>query len=201
MTEDSLDGGSHKASDLPERSVFFDPLAFQRAMLPYYLVFMATLIILPALGQVLMPLLEGHVSETEVFGLPLYDTTGPISLGVLAMGPVALGLVCFGGLAVGGLAVGGGAVGVVAIGGGAVGLVAMGGGAIGVIAVGGGALGFVAVGGGATGTYALGGGGAGRYLLTGTRQDEEAIRFFCKYLPRLRHVFIHVDEESPDNIC
>jgi|GEM_PF-1151207 len=198
MTGDGLENG---AADLSRRSVRLDPFAFQRAIGPYYLVFMAILIILPTIGQVLMPYLEGHVSEMEIFELPLYDTKGPVSLGWLAMGPVAFGLVSFGGLAVGGIAMGGGAVGVLAIGGGAVGFLAMGGGAIGLIAVGGGALGYVAVGGGALGRYVLGGGGAGKYLLTGTRQHEEAIRFFCKYLPRLRQAFISVEGESRSNIC
>ncbi|HEV3449388.1 MAG TPA: hypothetical protein VG099_32430 [Gemmataceae bacterium] len=198
MTGDGLENGT---SGFSKPSVRIDPLAFQRALLPYYLVFMAILIILPTIGQALMPYLQGHVSETEILELPLYDTAGPVSLGWLAVGPVAVGLVSFGGLAVGGIAMGGGAVGIVAIGGGAVGLLAVGGGAIGVIAVGGGALGYVAVGGGAVGRYALGGGAAGKYLLTGTRQDEEAIRFFCKYLPRLRQAFISVEGDSPSNIC
>ena len=42
-----------------------------------------------------------------------------------------------------------------------------------------------------------GGGGAGKYVLSYTRQDDEAVRLFCKYLPRLRQAFTPV-EDAPD---
>jgi hypothetical protein len=198
MTDDSLENRHDDGASKPPFRL--DPLEFQRAIAPYFFAFLAILLILPTLGQTLMPYLQGHVSRTELLELPLYDTEGPISLGWLAMGPLAIGLVSFGGLAVGGIAIGGGAVGIVAIGGGAVGLLAMGGGAFGVIAVGGGAVGYVAVGGGAAGRYALGGGASGRYILTALRQHEEAVRFFCKHLPRLRQAFVPAEDEPPGGV-
>ncbi len=68
-------------------------------------------------------------------------------------------------------------------------MIACGGGAIGLIAVGGGALGYVAIGGGAWGVYVLAGDGPGRYVLSRNRQDQKAVEFFCRYLPRFREVF------------
>ncbi|HEV3119531.1 MAG TPA: hypothetical protein VGY58_20915 [Gemmataceae bacterium] len=184
------------AGDQEQRGAF-NPQRMQRALVPYFVWLGVFLGVLSTILQAVMLSGEGHVSETEILGVPLYDTQGPITFGILSMGPLALGLVSFGGLAVGGIAFGGGAVGIVAIGGGAIGLIAMGGGALGVIAIGGGAVGYIAVGGGAVGRYTLGGGGAGKYVLSYTRQDEEAVRLFCKYLPPLRRAFAPV-EAAPD---
>lgn len=128
-------------------------------------------------------------------GLPLCNfgggpSVGPFPVGVLAFGSGgAVGLVSVGGLSAGLLAFGGGAVGVVACGGGAVGLVSVGGAAVGLLSVGGGAFGVVGVGGGAFGVYALGGGAWGRYAFDARRQDAQAVRFFCRHLPRLREMF------------
>jgi hypothetical protein len=118
---------------------------------------------------------EGAAPVATVLGLPLFHTGVP-----------GIGWFSCGGLAIGGIAVGGGALGVIAVGGAAVGIVALGGGAIGVIAFGGGAVGYIAIGGGAFGRYVLAGGGRGRYLLTPQRQDEQAVRLFTRYWPRLR---------------
>src|SRR5438270_13843972 len=96
MTDDSLPNDHHTASGFRELCVRFDPAAFQQAILRYCLVLLAILTLAPALGEALMPVLQGHVSETEIFKLPLYDTAGPVSLGVLAMGPAALRGVRFG---------------------------------------------------------------------------------------------------------
>ena len=169
----------------------FDLNKFRRIIMPYFFIWMACLFGLFYLLQWLLGQLEGSVSETTLFGLPFFNaqTRGGPTLGIIAMGGLAIGLVSFGGLALGGIAIGGGAVGIIALGGGSIGLVAMGGGAVGLISIGGGACGYIALGGGAVGVYALGGGGFGRYVLASDRQDAEAVRFFCKHLPRLREAF------------
>ena len=134
-------------------------------------------------------------SNWRIFGLPVIATngtpnlTGFAGIGVISIGGLAVGLVAFGGLAVGLVAFGGGAIGLIAIGGGAVGLIAIGGGALGLIALGGGSAGIVAFGGGAGGYYVLAGGGWGKHVLSAQRQDPQAVRFFCKYLPALRAAF------------
>ncbi|MEI8212364.1 MAG: hypothetical protein WCI02_09455 [Planctomycetota bacterium] len=132
-------------------------------------------------------------SETEIWGLPLYDiATGPDpargeirghARGIIAIGDLATGFIALGGMARGFIAIGGGAIGIVAMGGGAIGLVALGGGAIGLLALGGAAIGFVAFGGGAIGYYAGGGGAIGKYVLSATEQNPEAIRFFKSWIP------------------
>jgi hypothetical protein len=170
----------------------FNPLQFQRILLGYLTPFFV-LLLLPLFTQVAI-VFQGRVSEERFFGLPLWNVAGEPSflglpLGIVAVGGGAIGLISFGGLAIGGLAFGGGAFGVVAVGGGAVGLIALGGGSLGLIALGGGACGYVAVGGGAYGVYVLAGEGHGKYVFDRRRQDEEAVRFFCKLLPRLRQAF------------
>lgn len=168
-------------------------LKFQRAIMPYFAVWMVSVFLLFGLFPWLMPRFEGHVSETKIFGLPLFHGQGQfeagVTTGVVAFGGLSVGVVAFGGLAVGLIAIGGGAIGVVAIGGGAVGIIASGGGALGFIAIGGGAVGYIAAGGGAVGVYSLGGGAFGRHVLHAGRQDPEAVRLFGKYLPRVRAAF------------
>lgn len=171
----------------------FDPAQFQRILMGYlsgvFLLFLP-LYLLPAL---IVPL-QGLAVQDTLFGLPLFNAgQGPkvlgLPYGVVALGGGAVGIVAVGGLAVGGLAIGGGAVGLVAVGGGAFGVIALGGGAVGVVALGGGAVGYVAVGGGAFGSYVLAGDGRGRHVFDRRRQDPEAVRFFCRFLPRLRQAF------------
>jgi hypothetical protein len=171
----------------------FDPLRFQRILQGYLA--RLWILFLPMFALIVVgPLAGGYVSETKLFGLPVFNAGFDPALfgmpvGIIALGGGAVGVVSFGGLAIGVLAFGGGAFGVVAVGGGAVGLVAFGGGALGVLAAGGGAAGYVAVGSGAVGTYVLAGDGRGRYVLDRKRQDDAAIRLFCRYLPRLREAF------------
>ena len=154
-----------------ERSKKFDPHAFRKALLRYLLLFSSPLI------------LFGVVS---VF-LPVEGVSG------WAHGPwwdgVALGPIAVGGVAVGIVALGGWSVGIIAVGGCSVGLVAIGGGAVGLIACGGGALGYIALGGGGVGRYVLAGGGKGTFVLSYSRQDGQAVQFFCRYLKRLRNAF------------
>jgi hypothetical protein len=126
----------------------------------------------------------------NVFGLPLISTNGTVNF----TGFAGFGIISIGGLAAGLIAFGGSAVGLIAVGGGAVGLIALGGGAIGIIAIGGGAAGIIAIGGGASGYYVLAGSGFGKYVLSYKRQDPQAVRYFCKYLPTLRAVFDGVDK-------
>jgi hypothetical protein len=161
----------------------FDPQKFQRG---YQRVMLTIMLPLYLLAMLVVPL---GVASRKFFppmslaGIPLADFAGigtrhpGIGIGVLAGGGAAFGVIAFGGLGVGVLAVGGGAIGIIAFGGGSIGLIALGGGAVGVVAVGGGACGY----------YALGQRGAGKYVFALNRQDDEAIEFFCRYLPRLRH--------------
>ncbi len=166
-----------------------DPLVFQRAFLPYMIVWIVGMFLLVGALQLLVPYVEGRTSQRTLFGVPLFRAQAAqeqgVTTGVVAVGGIAIGVISFGGLAIGLVAIGGGAVGFFAIGGGAVGIVASGGGAVGVIAIGGGAVGYIAIGGGAFGVYALGGGAFGRHVFRADRQDPEAVRVFAKYLPRL----------------
>lgn len=172
----------------------FDPARFQRILLSYfiplYLVFFLPLI----LGLPLATTIQGRVADETLFGLPLWNIGGQPSVlglpvGIISLGGGALGFVSFGGLAIGAIACGGGAIGIIAVGGGALGVIAFGGGAVGVIAFGGGACGYIAIGGGAYGTYVLAGDGKGKYVFDRRRQDDEAVRFFCRIFPRLRRAF------------
>jgi hypothetical protein len=173
----------------------FDPATFQRILLGYLgRILLPVFIPLFVLFQVFPSRFYGQVSQSCLFGLPIWNTGGEPSvlglpIGIVSLGGGAIGVVSFGGLAIGALAFGGGAFGIVAIGGGAFGIVSIGGGSFGLIAVGGGAVGYIAIGGGAYGKYVLAGDGSGKYVFNRRRQDEEAVRFFCKYLPRLRQAF------------
>lgn len=177
----------------------FDPQKFQRILLSY-LAWPLALLGVPFVGSLLLiNVVVGQASADKLFGLPLWNVGGDptvagVTLGIVAIGGGAVGVVSIGGFAIGALAFGGGAIGLVAAGGGALGVVAIGGGSYGLIAVGGGATGYIAVGGGAFGTYVLAGDGRGRYVFDRRSQDDEAVRLFCKYLPRLRKAFA---EESP----
>ena len=162
----------------------FDPMEFRGAMLFYSMILLAVIIVVVILMQFpVNGLFLG--SESTIFGVPMFSR-GPGSGGPLGG---MVGIVSTGGLAVGVVAVGGCAVGVVACGGCGIGLIALGGGACGLIAIGGGACGVIAIGGGASGMYVLAGEGRGRYVFDYRRQDEQAVRFFCGVLPRLRRAF------------
>ena len=153
---------------------------FQRALMSYFRLIwipFGVLLLLTGLNNILGRDVLGGLNW-DVLGIPLISSN-----------VIGLGIISIGGLAVGFLALGGGACVVIAVGGGAIGLVAIGGGAIGVIAMGGGAAGLIAVGGGAAGYYVLAGSGRGKHVLSYTRQDPQAVQFFCKYLPRLREAF------------
>jgi hypothetical protein len=143
-------------------------------ILPIYLIPLVTLV--PSM------LLRNWLPSMYVAGVPLVDFAGQ---GTRHPG-IGVGVVGFGGAGIGLLGIGGLGLGVVAIGGCSVGLIALGGGSIGLIAVGGGSCGLIALGGGACGYYALGQRGAGKHVLALNRQDDPAIEFFCRYLPRLR---------------
>lgn len=160
----------------------FNPLEFQREF-QYYMRWMG--LIMPFFFLIAFtPLIMRSTGwRPEKLGpLVLFDFAGMyggmagVGLGWLAFGGLSFGLIAVGGMACGGIAIGGGALGIVAIGGSAVGIFAWGGGAVGVIAVGGGACGY----------YALAGKGAGKYVFSLRRQDEPAVEFFTRYLPRLR---------------
>jgi hypothetical protein len=163
----------------------FDPRLFQRLLQRYLMVLMIPVYILPAL-TVLLPL-----ASKSKLGLPRMDILGVRLLDFGGAGTrhpgIGIGIVALGGVSVGVIGIGGVGTGIFAFGGGAVGVVAMGGGSLGLIAIGGGSVGLIAVGGGACGRYALGQRGAGKYVLALNRQDDEAIEFFCRYMPRLRN--------------
>jgi hypothetical protein len=171
----------------------FDPARFRRALMSY-IFWLYVPLYAPLLVLLLLMFLLWGVPSPSVLSLPLWNLgDGPtflnLPVGILVLGGGGIGVISLGGLAIGVLAWGGGAFGVIAMGGGAVGIVAIGGGAIGFIALGGGAIGYIAVGGGACGYYVLAGEGAGRHVFSYKRQDEEAVRFFGKYLPRLWYAF------------
>jgi hypothetical protein len=140
-------------------------------------VWLATFALLP-LGTILHRVLP----PITIGGLPLVDVAGigtrhpGLGIGVLGVGGIGIGLIGIGGLGVG----------VIAAGGGAIGVIALGGGSIGLIAFGGGAIGLIAVGGGACGKYVFAQRGWGKFVFAINRQDDEAVEFFCRYLPSLR---------------
>jgi hypothetical protein len=179
----------------------FDPVKFQRIFVGYiawlFLVLFAPMVLLALVTTAF----QGQVAQEMLFGLPLWNIGGPptmlgLPVGIISVGGGALGVIAVGGLGVGVIAYGGGAIGVLAIGGGAVGIVAVGGGAFGLLlGIGGGATGHIAIGGGAFGTYVLAGDGKGKHVFDRRRQDEEAVVFFCRYLPRLRQAFTDQAEE------
>ena len=116
-------------------------------------------------------------------GQPLY---------VIAMGPdlerneargTARGFIAIGDIAVGFIAIGGLARGVFAFGGVSIGVVSFGGASLGMIALGGLAVGAIALGGMAMGYYALGGSAVGKYVLSAAQRSDEAVAFFCRFLP------------------
>jgi hypothetical protein len=207
MTDDELTGHFHGLQQRLDRlerflgiaewqpTPGFDPAKFQRILLGYLgRIFLPVFVTLFVLFQLIPSQLLGQVSQSSLFGLPIWNAGGEPSVlglpvGIVSMFGGAIGIVSLGGLAIGVLAFGGGAFGVVAIGGGAFGIVACGGGAVGIIAVGGGAYGYIAIGGGAYGKYVLAGDGRGKYVFDRRRQDEEAVRLFCRVLPRLRQAF------------
>jgi len=138
--------------------------------------------------------LPDEVSDSTIFGIPLYNASqvpprGWFNVGVMANGIGAAGVVAHGALAIGLVSFGGLGIGVIALGGGAVGVIAIGGGACGLVAIGGGALGFVAIGGGARGVYVFAGKGYGRHVFDGQTEDEEAARFFARFVPGLKRAF------------
>ncbi len=160
----------------------FDALKFQRALAkPMILVMLPLMLVAPmiVLGTTVA---RNVLPPMDVLGVPLIDFAGVgtkhpgLGIGIIGLGGAGVGLVGVGGLGVGLIAMGGGAIGVFAIGGGSFGLIAFGGGAVG----------YVAVGGGAVGYYALGQRARGRYVLAVNRQDDEAIEFFCRFIPSLR---------------
>ncbi len=165
-----------------------DKIKFQR-ILARYLVWIfvpsAVLFLLMLINSIVDYDVLSFLSDLRIAGIPLVSTNETLRFGGFA----GLGIISVGGFAVGAIALGGAAVGLIAAGGGAVGIIAIGGGSVGLIAIGGGAVGYVAIGGGAFGVYVLAGGGAGRHILSYTSQDEEAVSFFCRYLPRLRSAF------------
>ncbi|MCI2425328.1 hypothetical protein LM599_04940 [Candidatus Acetothermia bacterium] len=121
----------------------------------------------------------------RIAGIPLVSTNATINF----TGFAGVGLISVGGLAVGAVALGGAAVGLIAVGGAAVGMVAIGGGAMGLIAIGGGAVGLISVNYTGGSIYVLTGERKGWHVLRYNRQDEQAVSFFCRYLPRLRNEF------------
>jgi hypothetical protein len=161
----------------------FNPMAFQREF-QYYMRWMG--LIMPFFFLIAFtPLLMRATGwrPNRLGPLMLFDFAGMYGGGMPGIG---LAWISFGGLSAGLIAVGGMAFGGIAIGGGAVGILAIGGSAVGIFAWGGCAVGIVAVGGGAVGYYALASKAVGKYVFSLRRQDEPAVEFFTRYLPRLR---------------
>ena len=144
------------------------------------------------------------------------ETFGFITIGIIAVGIVTVGVIAVGPCSIGVLAFGAGSVGVFAFGAFSVGILAFGGHAIGVIALGAGsrygaidkwsaprgrfdigrAVGMVAMGPTAHGRYTLSYAGKGRYMFSLTRQDEEAVALFTRWLPKFSDVF-STSSETP----
>ena len=136
-------------------------------------------------------------------------TFGFIPIGIISVGAVAVGVVAIGACSAGVFAVGAGSVGIFAFGGFSAGIFAFGGNAIGVVALGAGtsyggtdkwsaprgrfdigrAVGMVAMGPTARGRYTLSYAGKGRYMFSLSRQDEEAVALFTRWLPKFSDVF------------
>lgn len=160
----------------------FNRAAFQRALRFYLIAFMLPLQFL-FVPFILVPFLPSLLPKLPMIGpIPLLDLGG----GGTSHPGIGLGIIALGGLGVGVIAIGGGAVGVVAMGGGALGVLAVGGGAVGILAFGGGAAGYIAIGGSALGRYALGQNAYGKAVFSMRRQDPEAVKFFVRWLPRLK---------------
>lgn len=145
-------------------------------------------------GQFRPPSVVRKRSETELFGIPLWEiATGPDpergerrghARAIFAIGDIATGVFALGGIARGGICIGGLTFGFVSLGGLASSLVfAMGGVAIAPLAFGGAALGGIAVGGAAIGYFAKGGAAIGAHAITAFGQDPQAVQFFAKWLP------------------
>jgi hypothetical protein len=160
----------------------FDPIKFQRALAKPLLLFMLPVCMLAPILAVGATMMRRMLPQTDVLGFPMIDVAGigtrhpGVGIGVIGLGGAGIGVIGVGGLGLGIIAIGGGAIGIVAVGGGSLGLIAFGGGACGVIAIGGGAYGY----------YALGQRAQGKYVLALNRQDDEAIAFFCRFIPGLR---------------
>ena len=160
----------------------FDAMKFQRALAKPMVLVMLPIMLLAPLLVVGTTLARTVLPPMDVLGFPLIDFAGVgtrhpgLGIGIIGLGGAGIGLIGVGGLGVGIIALGGGSIGVIAIGGGSLGLIAFGGGAVGYIAVGGGACGY----------YALGQRARGKYVLAVNRQDDEAIEFFCRFIPSLR---------------
>lgn len=137
------------------------------------------------------------------------ETIGFFTIGIVSFGALAVGVVAIGACSVGVFALGAGSVGIFAFGAFSAGIFAFGGNALGVIALGAGtrygmidkwsaprgvfdigrAVGMVAVGPTAYGRYTLSYAGKGRYMFSLTRQDEEAVALFTRWLPKFSDVF------------
>ncbi|HTI52399.1 MAG TPA: hypothetical protein VL475_15655 [Planctomycetaceae bacterium] len=145
-------------------------------------------------------------SETELFGLPLWEiATGPdaergerrgharavfaigdVATGVFALGGIARGIFCVGGVTVGFVALGGLSISLVfAMAGLAIAPLAFGGATIGGLAVGGAAIGYVVVAGAGIGYYAKGAACIGAHAINEFGQDPQAVKFFADWLPWL----------------
>ncbi len=161
----------------------FNALEFRKAL--NYYVRISLLFLVPIQLAAIMLWLRGGVPKglPNLGPIPIFDFAG-LNSGI--MPGIGIGLISVGGLAIGLIAFGGMAVGVFAFGGGALGVFAFGGGAIGLIAVGGGAVGLVSLGGGGAGIYVCAERGTGRYVFSVQRQDDRAVEFFSRWLPRLK---------------
>jgi hypothetical protein len=161
----------------------FNPMAFQREF-QYYMRWMGLIMPFFFLIAFTPLIMRGTGWQPNKIGpLLLFDFAGMYGGGMPGMG---LAWISFGGMSAGLIAVGGLAIGGIAIGGGSIGILAIGGSAVGIFAWGGGAVGVVAVGGGAVGYYALAARAAGKYVFSLKRQDEVAVEFFTRIMPRLR---------------
>ena len=178
-----------------------------------------SLFFVPMLVKVTNSELPSIVRSLINFGS--YPGTGELALGfitfgIVSVGAVAVGVVAIGACSAGVFALGAGSVGIFAFGAFSAGIFAVGGNAFGVVALGAGtsyggidkwsaprgrfdigrAVGMVAMGPTAHGRYTLSYAGKGRYMFSLTRQDEEAVALFTRWLPKFSDVF-STSSETP----
>lgn len=115
----------------------------------------------------------GNVAMGVLTGYGVFGSAVVYAFAILAMSPVQ-------------------AVGVIAIGGiNAFGIIAIGTNAFGIIAIGGNAYGIIAIGPHTWGIYTLSNSefGKGRYRFSPHHQDEQAVKFFTHFMPKLKSAF------------
>ncbi len=115
----------------------------------------------------------GNVAMGVLTGYGIFGSAIVYAFAILAMSPVqAVGVIAIGGINAGGI-------------------IAIGTNAFGIIAIGGNAYGIIAIGPHAWGIYTLSNSefGKGRYRFSPHHQDDQAVKFFTHFMPKLKSAF------------